>query len=368
MKVLVLASYTKSLLLLRKDLLEEMGRRGHEVHASAPEEDEDGKIQALGVTFHQAPMERTGMNPLSDLQLIRYYRKLIRSIQPDVLFCYTIKPNIYGGFFGKGAGARRVYTMVTGLGNVFKPPQSAKGRAVQAVVKGMYRSALKRCDAVIFQNPDDRQDFVDMGMVEKGKTFLVNGSGVNMEHFQPSPLPESPAFLLVARLLPEKGVMEYLQAARMVKVRRPDVRFMLVGPYEKHPIALKKENIEPYVQDGSVEYFGEQKDVRPFYAMATAVALPCSFREGTPKTLLEAMACGRAILTTDTPGCREVLLPRENGLLLPPKDPQALGDAMLWMAKHPEETRAMGEKGLTYCREKYEVSKVNQSMMDIMML
>lgn len=367
LRVLIIAGYTRSLLKFRGDLIRDMIAKGHEVHACAPEPDEGGLLRDLGVAFHQLSMKRTGTNPFADLRLKNEYQKLITEVKPDLLFCYTIKPNIYGAMAGKKANVKRIVIMVTGLGNTFVSVKGIKRKLLRAIVIHLYRKAANACSCVIFQNPDDRGEFVDMRIVCEEKTALVNGSGVNMAYYAPTPLPNEPVFLMVSRLLREKGVPEYLEAARMVKNERSSARFLLVGPYENNEYALNEADLQPYVQDGSIEYLGETKDVRPYYEMASVVALP-SYREGTPRTVLEAMACGRAVIATDVPGCRETVVHQKTGLLIPARDRQALASAMVWMIDHPQEAKDMGQAGLAYCREKYEVGEVNAHMLAILQL
>lgn len=365
MKILILAGYTRSLAIFRGNLIREVIAKGHEVHASASEPDEGGLLHDMGLIFHQLPMARRGTNPLADLRLKKSYEKLIREVGPDVLFCYTIKPNIYGAMAGRAAGVERIVTMVTGLGNVFVSEKGIRRKLVRLAVVALYRKAARDCSCMIFQNPDDRRRFVDMRIVREEKTRLVDGSGVDMQYYRPSPLPAEPVFLMVSRLLREKGVMEYLNAARIVKKEQPEARFLLVGPYEDSGFALTEEDLRPYIQEGCVEYLGETGDVRPYYAMASVVVLP-SFREGTPRTVLEAMACGRAVITTDAPGCRETVQHEKTGLLVPVGDAPALAEAICRMIRSPERVKDMGGAGLAYCRERYEVGKVNKTMLAIL--
>ncbi len=358
MKILILGNATRQLILFRGDLIKEIIEREHEVHACAPEPDEDNAIAAMGAHFHQLPMSRAGTNPFADIKLMRNYKKLIRDIKPDVLFCYTIKPNVYGGWAGKKQGVSRIVLMVEGLGNAFVQSAGIKRKLLRKLLINLYRRAGKVCDRMIFLNLDDQRDFVNFKIIPKEKASIVNGIGVNMEHYQPSPLPSEPVFLMVSRLLREKGVMIYLEAASIIKQKYPHVRMLLVGPYENNSFAVTEDDIRPYIERGAVEYFGAQKDVRPFYAQASVVVLP-SYREGVPRTLLEAMACQRAVITTDVPGCREAVIHGETGLLIPPRDVNALASAMGRLLINSEEVVRMGRAGFAYCAEKYEITKIN---------
>ncbi|MDR0596309.1 MAG: glycosyltransferase family 4 protein, partial [Clostridiales Family XIII bacterium] len=366
MRIIVAAGYTESLANFRYDLLKELVALGHEVHACGAEPD-SGKLADIGVEFHQVPMDRQSTNPAADMGLIRRYGKLMRGIKPDLALCYTIKPNVYAAPEAKKAGAR-VFTMITGLGNTFVPG-GAKRRLILPIVKKLYRRSAAVSDRVIFQNPDDREEFLREGIIPAGiggeKAALVNGSGVNMRHYAPMPPSGKPVFFMAARLLREKGVVEYIEAARMVKAEYPNAEFRLAGGYESAGFALGQSDLRPYIDDGSIEYLGELADVRPQYGDAMVYVLP-SFREGTPRTVLEAMSCGRAVITSDAPGCRETVVPGRTGLLVPPGDPKKLADAIRYFIEHPDKAREMGLAGLEYCKGKYEVGAVNRQMLDIM--
>jgi glycosyltransferase involved in cell wall biosynthesis len=291
---------------------------------------------------------------------------MIDMVKPDVLFCYMAKPNVYGGPAGRKAGVRRIVLMIEGLGNVFVPSKDIKRKLLRGLLVALYRRAGKRCDRMIFLNHDDRKEFIEMGIVPQEKAEVIDGIGVNMQHFTPAPLPEKPAFLLITRLLREKGVLLYLEAAAMIKRYKPDVRIMLVGPYENNAFAITEEDIRPYIKNGVVEYFGEQKDVRPFLAQASAFVLPTSYREGLPRTILEAMACQRAVITTDMPGCRGTVIPCKTGLIIKPGDVTELVQAMKRLVDNPEEARRMGMEGYARCAEEYEVTKVNAQMIELL--
>lgn len=365
MKVLILASNTPSLTSFRGDLIREMIRIGHEVHACAPEPDENGAVASLGVRFYQLPMNRTGTNPFEDMGLVGKYKGIIRRIAPDLVLCSMIKPNVYGGPAARKARVGRIVLMVEGLGNVFVPSEGFKRKLLRKLVIWLYRRASRCCDRIIFLNPDDHADFIQMGIVPRAKTAIIDGIGVNMSYYQPSHVPEKPAFLMISRLLREKGVMLYLEAAATVKREYPNIRIMLIGAYENSSFALTKEDLNPYIQSGIVEYLGVQTDVRPFYAQTSVVVLP-SYREGMPVTLMEAMACQRAIITTDVPGCRQSVIPGKTGLLIPPNDAQALADAMKLLIDDPEAVRRMGHEGHARCTEKFEVSQITGQMIKLL--
>jgi glycosyltransferase involved in cell wall biosynthesis len=361
MKVLIIAGYTPSLINFRGDLIRAMVAEGHKVMAAGPEGGYEDQIAELGAEFLQIPFSRTGSNPFKDLILINRLRRIMAIEKPDIVFGYTIKPVIYGSIAARLAGVKNIYSMVTGLGYVFLA-KGIKSFVIRNITKQLYSMAFKSCKKVLFQNPDDLNEFVQLGLIHDKKCVLVHGSGVNLDRFTPSPLPQTPVFLMICRILKDKGVMEYLEAAKQVKKIYPEARFQLLGPFDTNPTALKYEDIGTYVDDGSIEYLGETKDVRPFISNASVYVLP-SYREGTPRTVLEAMAMKRPIITTDAPGCRETVIDGRNGFLVPIKDVDALAQKMIWMIENKDLTQQMAENSLRFCRDKYDVNKVNTVVM-----
>ena len=239
---------------------------------------------------------------------------------------------------------------------------------IGVIVKMLYRIGLRKATHVIFQNPDDLNEFCDRKLVKREKCSFVNGSGVNLEKFERAPYPEHTAFFMLSRLLKSKGVCEYLEAARIVKNQHPDVKFFILGKYEfEMQDAVDKDYVEQFIQDGIVERFEETSDVRPYYAMCSVYVLP-SYREGTPRTVLEAMAMGRPIITTDTQGCRETVIDGKNGFIVPIKNAEAVAEKMIWFIEHPESIPTMGEESLLLVNEKFDVNKVNNNMIRIMEL
>jgi len=278
-----------------------------------------------------------------------------------LVFNYTIKPVIFGSIAARLAGVKNIYSMLTGLGYVFVA-KGGKALIIKTISKFLYRIALKRCDKVLFQNPDDLNEFVSCKLVAREKTALINGSGVNLDHFYPVALPEEVSFLMICRIIKDKGVIEYLKAAEIVKRTYPNTRFSLVGPFDVNPSALSFEDIKPYIDSNIINYLGETRDVRPFLEKASVFVLP-SYREGTPRTVLEAMAMGRAIITTDAPGCRETVVDGLNGFLVPVKDVENIARSMMYLIEHEDELHVKGRESLEICREKYDVNKVNESIM-----
>ncbi|WP_374343783.1 glycosyltransferase family 4 protein [Azonexus sp.] len=364
MHVLILASYAPSLVNFRGPLIASLFAAGHRVTVGAPDiSPQRAVLEALGAGIMETPLLRTGLNPFADLAYLSALRRVIHETRPDCVLTYTIKPNIWGAF---AAHRERVpvVAMVTGLGYAFTQGAASAGvktRLSRALARALYRRATDRNRCVIFQNPDDRDDFLAAGcLTDRGKVRMVNGSGVDMAHYTPVPLPQAPVFLMISRILGNKGVREYAWAAAAVRATHPQARFRLVGYIDEGPDGIPRAELDRWIAAG-LDYLGPLEDVRPAIAQASVYVLP-SYREGTPRSVLEAMAMGRPILTSDAPGCRETVVPGRNGWLVPPRDSEALAERMRWMIDNPAEWQRMGAESLTLAAAKYAVEKVNADM------
>jgi glycosyltransferase involved in cell wall biosynthesis len=357
--VVVLGSEQNTLINFRGPLIKELVKAGHEVFGCAPSLTHEtvAALTALGARGFSVPMDRTGMNPLSDLAYVYRLTLALRKLQPDAIIAYTAKPVVYGAIAGRLAGVERVCALVTGLGYAFIDGGGLKRRVANLVARGLYKLAINLADCVIFQNPDDRAAFAAMGLLRRAvPTGVVNGSGVDLDHFSPAPLPDAPAFLMVSRLLGDKGVREYAAASLRLRATRPDVSCVLVGGLDPSPNAIDSDELACWREQG-LGYEGHLADVREAIARASIVVLP-SYREGTPRAVLEGMAMGRAIITTDVPGCRQTVEHGVNGLLVPPKDAQALERAMLELAGDPGRVARMGVQSRIRAEQLFEARAV----------
>jgi glycosyltransferase involved in cell wall biosynthesis len=363
-KILILSSYAPSLVLFRGALISTFVAAGHNVIAVAPNIDDSvsNQLRLLGAQPLDLPLKRTGMNPLYDLLYCWRLYKTIRKCQPNLVLTYTAKPNIWGAIAAKAAGVRSV-SMITGLGFAFTNDEAGDWRRALTlrIQTFLYRKSTSLNTIVLFHNADDRDDFVRSGcFIDPTKSRIVNGSGVDLDYYAPTPVKREPHFLMIARLLKSKGVREYAEAAIQIKAQYPDAVFTLVGFFDEGPDGIAPATVAAWQVQG-LEYAGYLEDVRPALAAATVYVLP-SYREGTPRSVLEAMASGRAILTTDVAGCRETVVDGFNGLLVPAKDSRALADKMRWMIENHEAVVTMGGNSLRIAREKYDVQKVNAKL------
>ena len=310
-------------------------------------------------------MSRTGMNPLVDLLNTWRLMRLLKELRPDVTLGYTIKPVIFGTIAAKLAGVPHRFAMVEGLGYVFTPGAedfSFKRRVLKHLVLWLYRIGMAQADKVIFLNPDDPAELVAERVLPSEKCFLLGGIGVDLAQWtMHSPVLTPVTFLLVARLLREKGVADYAAAARLVKQQHPQARFILLGGLDENPGSITQTEVQAWVDEGLMEWPGHTA-VPPWLAQTSVFVLP-SYREGVPASTQEAMAMGRAIITTDVPGCRETVVDGENGFLVPVRDPQALAQAMCQFIEQPELIARMGARSRQLAEEKYDVHKVNARLL-----
>ena len=369
MRFLVISNFAASLLGFRHALICALQARGLDVHVAAPELSAGDplrlKLEAQGLTVHSIPMNRTGTNPIADLRSLWALWRLMRQIKPQAVLGYTVKPVIYGLLAARLAGVPRRFALITGLGYAFQG--DGKRWRMQALVQRLYALALSKVDMVFFQNPDDAALFNERGIVRNDSPVcIVNGSGVDVAEFHLVDIPlGAPSFLLIARLLGDKGVREYAQAATQIRARHPDVRFSIAGWIDENPDAIKQHELDAWIAAGALDFWGRLSDVRPAIAQSSVYVLP-SYREGTPRTVLEAMAMGRAIITTDAPGCRETVVNGKNGFLVAVKSVEALKKAMQVFVDDQNLAAVMGKQSREMALARYDVHQVNAVMLHAM--
>ena len=344
MKILILANNDVGLYKFRKELIEALIDQGHEIIISSPDGDLIRPFEQMGCKFTDTPIDRRGVNPITDLKLLSAYKKIIKTADPDLVITYTIKPNIYGGIAAKSA--KKQYAVnITGLGTAFEKPGF-----IRTLVICMYKKALRKAKVIFCENAGNRDRLVSYGCCDVKKTYVLNGAGVNTEYFgyQPYPQNETVKFLFIGRVMKEKGVDELFAAMKRLTNEGEKCRLDVVGPFEED----YKETLEHFEDEGWLEYHGYQQDVRPFIAACDCVVLP-SYHEGMANTNLEGASTGRPVITSDIPGCMESVINGKSGLLCKPCDADSLYEQMKLMIK-TENRKEMGLAGRQHMIKEFD--------------
>lgn len=369
--VTILSHYAPSVINFRGPLIRELLSAGHQVTVLAPDwtSEQVAALNGMGVQVVHMPLARVGLNPLQDLQTLRFLWGYLRRNRPDVVFSYAAKTNVWGMLAAALAGIPHRVAMVEGMGYAFTEGSDGRRRYKQRllgrVLSGLYRLAFRYSHTVVVLNPDDARDLQASAGLTLEKTVVLGGIGVPLEEWPPQPPHLAPiTFTLVARMLREKGVFEFLHAAQRVKARHPQVRFCLLGGLDSNPGAIQAADLQPWVEEGIVEWPG-QVAVKPWLAATSVFVLP-SYREGVPRSTQEAMAMARPVITTDVPGCRETVVEGVNGLMVPPRDVDALMQAMERFITEPELVGRMGVESHRLAEEKFDVRVVNRRLMEVL--
>lgn len=360
MKIVATVNAAWNLVNFRMGVLRAIMARGFEVVAVTPEDPAmRQELLRAGIRLVALPMDSAGMSPLRDLALVAGFRRVLARERPAAMLGYTIKPNVYGSLAARSLGIPTLNN-ISGLGTGFM-----HGGALNHIVRGLYRVGLARAHTVFFQNGEDLSQFEGLGLVRPEQAVLLPGSGIDLDHFAAAPPPDParpPRFLLVARMLWDKGIREYVEAARIVRREHPAVRFGLLGGIGvANRTAIPAHTVQEWVREGVMDYYPSVDDVRAPMADADVIVLP-SYREGTSRVLLEASALARPMITTDVPGCRDVVEHGVAGLLCQPRDVTSLAEAMRRMiGLSPAERQAMG----TAARRRVERDYAEQRVIDI---
>jgi glycosyltransferase involved in cell wall biosynthesis len=365
LKIIIIGALPKSLTNFRKELIVSLAKH-NEITALATNATraEINIIEELGANYLNYSVQRNGLNPIKDIKTYLKLKKIFIQEKPDLVVAYTIKPIIWGGLAARFSGVNNFYALVTGLGFAFQKGSFIKN-ILMKTVKVLYRSSLKNAKGVIFQNKDNMQVFIDNKLIDSERCSLVNGSGVDLSLFSKSKLSNEYSFLLIARLLGDKGIREYVKAAGIVKDKFPNAIFNLVGPEDPSPDGISLNEVTSWHDEGIINYHGGTDDVRPYIEKSNIFVLP-SYHEGMPRTVLEAMAMGRPILTTNVPGCKETVVNGENGWLVEKANVEQLAERMIWFIENQGEWQRMGDKSHVIAIEKFDVHKVNQELLKIM--
>ncbi|WP_169393144.1 MULTISPECIES: glycosyltransferase family 4 protein [Psychrobacter] len=373
MRVVIIGTIASSLYGFRLDLINELIAKGHQVFAFTCEYSADdlNKIKALDATPVTYQLERGGLNPLADMKATYALAKKIKDIAPDIVFSYFAKPVIFGTLAAKLAKVPKVIGMLEGLGYSFteQPEGIAKKTAmIKAAQVLLYKVALPQLDTLIFLNPDDPKDLLDKYHIKVNQVKILGGIGLNLENYSYSDqFPNCPTFIFIARLLAEKGIHDYLAAAKIVQKQYPDAKFTVLGSIDKEAQgALTEDELQNVISSGIITYPGHVDNVADWIADSSVFVLPSYYREGVPRSTQEAMAIGRPIITTDVPGCRETVVDGENGFLVAKWNPQAIADKMIYFIENPEQIQKMGEVSYQMAQDKFDARKVNARLLAIM--
>lgn len=368
MRIALVMPFAAGILRFRGPLLRMLVERGHALTVLSPDPGDAIRngLADLGIVWREIPLARGGLSPRADLAAIRAMTAILRDLKPDLSIGFNPKGVLHGTIAAAEAGVPRRYAMVTGLGFAFTEGGGLTARLARWASLRLARRALPQLDGLAFQNPDDRETLRAAGVLPATlRTEIVPGTGVDCERFAPEPLPPRPAFLMASRLLETKGVREYFKAARRLHEIHPDIPCRLAGWIDPGVAAMTQGDFDRLLAEGHVEMLGRLDDVRPAIAAASVCVLP-SHREGLPLFLLESMAMGRAIIGTDAPGCREIVDPGATGLLVPPRDAEALAEAMVELAGDPDRIAAMGEAGRRRAVERFESREVCRRFLGFM--
>jgi glycosyltransferase involved in cell wall biosynthesis len=362
--ILLISNDSRSLLRFRWRLIEACLAKGWKVMIACNPDADYGaleeKSRSRGVSVLPLDFDNGSISPLNDLKLLVRLRRLYKTLQPTHVLLYRIKPVLYGSLASFGLPIQIIST-ITGLGYVYATP-SVKARFLRVITNGLYKLALSRNSWVFFQNKEDRQEFIDQRLLQRSS--VVGGSGVDLTKFPETPLPEKLSFLMVARLLKDKGVWEYLHAAAHLKKKYPVVEFKLVGGDSSNPTKIPRQDVINFCQSANLEYLGYQEDMVPILQDSSVFVLPSSYREGIPRAGLEALSIGRPIITTDTQGCRELVCQGNNGFLVPIKDTAALEQALQHVIDHPEILVHFAKASRHRAETLFDVALVNASMIE----
>lgn len=364
-KIVLISNIPFTIFNFRKELVEELVKRDYSVVAVCNTNSNLNNFENNpNVKVVHWELNRRSINPLGELKSLYVLYRILKSEKPDVFFAYTIKPVIYSGLCNVFLKIEKSNSFITGLGYVFIN-QSFKNIILRRLIVFLYRFSLMKVQKVFFQNTDDINLFNKLRILPKSKTYLTNGSGVNLDYYKNlSGINKEPfSFVVISRLLKDKGIYEYIEAIKIVKKQFPHSRFYLAGPFDVNPSSIKKSEVDKWEEEGLVHYLGDLKDVREVLSRVEVSILP-SYREGTPRIILESMSMGLPIIVTDAPGCRETVIHKYNGFLVDVKNVQSLAEAMSEFVKNPHLISQMGSNSILFAKEKYDVRKVIHSILE----
>lgn len=366
-KILFVAGNARSLIANRLNLINELKDNNCIVEAAVPLDDLLEEVYELDIKIYPFRLNRGSYNPIKCFVAFLDLNKILSKSKPDIVFSYTVSSIVWGNLSSYFKGVPEIFSMITGLGTTFKESRKLKNKILKSVIVNLYRLSINLCKSVFFQNNDDLNEFIKKKILfDKSKALRVKGSGIDLSRFYPYPLPEKIHFIFVGRLIIEKGIYEFFEAAKIILASNKDIKFTIVGPYEPNlKSCIKKSLFEEIKNSNEIEYKGKVKDVRPFLKESSIFVLPSYYREGVPKSSLEAMAMGRPIITCDSIGCRETVKHNKNGFLVPPKNINLLVLKMKLFIDNPELIRRMSSESIIFAKE-FDVREVNAKIIKTM--
>lgn len=374
MQIVLIGTVASSFYGFRADLIRELYKKGHIVYAFTSEYTDTDlrKIKSLGAIPVTYDLNRGGLNPLADIKATYLLAKKIKEISPDLVFSYFTKPVIFGTLAAKWAKVPKIVGMLEGLGYTFTDQPEGllpKTKLIRNLQIFLYRIAFPYLDQLIFLNPDDPVDLLEKYNLHVKAVNILGGIGLNLESYPYRPISKLPVnlnFLFIGRLLKEKGIHDFIAAIKLVKHKYPNTTFTVLGAVDKSNLgALSEDEVSNLKQVGIIEYPGHVNNIQEWIVKSDVFVLP-SYREGVPRSTQEAMAIGRAVITTDVPGCRETVIDGVNGFIVPRWNPEKLAEKMIYFIEHPEKIQVMGEASHKIAIEKFDANKVNQKLMDIL--
>lgn len=371
-RVLIMGGASDQMMRFRAPLIEHILAQGHDVAASCGEIT-DEVVQWMderGVRFYPVELSRRGIEPIGDYRYYKALRAIFRDYRPDMIFSATIKPNVFGAAAATAETNARFCAMVEGAGSAFSEENPGlKTTLIRRAATFLYRRAMRFIDVTFFLNQDDVDLFKDLGITGPAdETCVIDGIGLNLVHYQiEPPFTDPPTFLLISRLIYEKGIREYAAAAKVLKAKHPRARFQLLGAFEVSGEGMTEAEVQEWVDGGYIDYLGVSSDVRVQLRETSVFVLPSYYREGKPRTIMEAMSMSRPVITADSPGCREMVVDGEEGYVVPPHDVPSLVEAMEKFIVEPELIGVMGERGRHTAEERFDVDKINQQILEVLL-
>lgn len=359
MKILLICPTSNQIITFRKALIEKFQSEGFEVFTIAFDEENRDIIENRAIKHFCVHGANRSLNPLKILSLKNNYAKIIEQVKPDIVFTFMLKPNIFGVRAAKKCGIKKIFSMVEGAGDVFIN-NGLKWKAIRSVVCKMYRKSFKSANKVFFLNNDDKEEFVGRKLVKPEQCEVIPGIGVDTEYFAYKPIKNYRTFLMIARMLKTKGVIEYCKAARIVKQKYPDAVFNYLGAEGN----IKISNIQEYINDGSINYLGTTKDVRPYLEDCAVYVLP-SYREGMPVSIMEAEAVGRAIVSTNVQGCKHTVIDGVNGYLVDKYDVRQTAVKIIYLIENAAEIDKMSKASRYLAEEKFDSNKISEQIIKV---